>query len=414
MSPLNGDLHEDMGRQKGLLSHIFTHHNVIKEGILGLLFAVIAASVAGLFLSSFREMLLLLPGLIMIVPGAINMRGTIYGSLSSRLCSAFHLGTIERFKWGDPLLKENTHTSFLQGAFLSVVLACFAKLVSIFLGIETISIFSFVLISFLGSMLAGVLLLAATYFVAFAAYHHGWNPDNVTVPIITSLGDVLTIPCILLAAFVVMKLPFLREASIGLLAFLFISFAFIIYRERVRESLLMKTLPILLLCAGFSVFSGLQLEYKLAQLAIVPVFLLMVPAFLGQGGNIGGIFAVRLSAALHTGLLPSDYKLSKELVHEIISAYFLAFFAFPLVGVLTYFVSNIAGISGASFLSMVGVSLLAGLLLVTIVLVYTSILSLYLFRHADLDNFMVPIVTSTADIVGVLCLLVVLILSGII
>ena len=414
MNPLNGDLKEVSGRQNGLLSHFISYHNVLKEGFIGLLFAVITASMAGLFLSSYREMLLLLPGLIIIVPGAINMRGTIYGSLSSRLCSALHLGTLERFKWDDPVLKKNTRTSFLQGAFLSVVLAFFAKLASIFLGIETISFFSFVLISFIGSMLAGVVLLAATYFVAFASYHHGWNPDNVTIPIITSLGDMITIPCILLAALVVMRMPALPEISIGLLALLLALFAYIVYKERVKESLLMKTIPILLLCAGFSVFSGLQLEYKFSQLAVVPIFLMMVPAFLGQGGNIGGIFSVRLSTALHTGLLFADFKLSKELVHEITSAYLLAIFAFPLVGILTYFIARFAGIGGASLLSTVVISLVAGLLLVTIVIAYTAILSLYIFRYADPDNFMIPIITSTADIIGVFCLLVVLLAAGII
>ena len=88
--------------------------------------------------------------------------------------------------------------------------------------------------------------------------------------------------------------------------------------------------------------------------------------------------------------------------------------AFPLVGILTYFIARFAGIGGASLLSTVVISLVAGLLLVTIVIAYTAILSLYIFRYADPDNFMIPIITSTADIIGVFCLLVVLLAAGII
>jgi mgtE-like transporter len=47
-----------------------------------------------------------------------------------------------------------------------------------------------------GGILAGVLLLGITILVARLSVAHGWDMDNIAAPILTAVGDILTLPCL--------------------------------------------------------------------------------------------------------------------------------------------------------------------------------------------------------------------------
>jgi mgtE-like transporter len=57
----------------------------------------------------------------------------------------------------------------------------------------------FTVISVLGGIFSGALLLPATILISIKSYENGWDPDNVTTPLIAASGDLFTIPSILLA-----------------------------------------------------------------------------------------------------------------------------------------------------------------------------------------------------------------------
>src|SRR3989344_470218 len=64
----------------------------IVEGFFALFISIITAVSAGILLGKYQETLLLLPGLIIMIPPALGMRGNLYTSLGSRLGSALHMG----------------------------------------------------------------------------------------------------------------------------------------------------------------------------------------------------------------------------------------------------------------------------------------------------------------------------------
>ena len=80
---------------------------LLKESFTSLLLSAVTAVFAGIFLGTFKELFILLPGLIVLIPAAIGMRGNIFAALGSRLGSAFHLGTITRFSMKNPTIKNN-------------------------------------------------------------------------------------------------------------------------------------------------------------------------------------------------------------------------------------------------------------------------------------------------------------------
>jgi len=79
------------------INYLRSSSKSLKQSIIVLLISSITAIIAGLFLGYSKEILLILPGLIILLPGAIDMRGSIFAALGSRLSSSLHLGLVERF-----------------------------------------------------------------------------------------------------------------------------------------------------------------------------------------------------------------------------------------------------------------------------------------------------------------------------
>src|ERR1043165_10006263 len=65
----------------------------IRAGFFALLIASGGALVTGLTLASITNTLTTLPGLFILIPAAIGMRGNIFGALGSRLGPQIHAGT---------------------------------------------------------------------------------------------------------------------------------------------------------------------------------------------------------------------------------------------------------------------------------------------------------------------------------
>lgn len=66
------------------------HSSVIKESLIALLICAIGDLCAGIILGKMTFFLEAFPGLLVIIPGAIGMRGNIFGSFASRLSTNLH------------------------------------------------------------------------------------------------------------------------------------------------------------------------------------------------------------------------------------------------------------------------------------------------------------------------------------
>ena len=61
------------------------HDSVIKESFIALLICALGDLFAGIVLGKMTFFLETFPGLLVIIPGAIGMRGNIFGSFASRI-----------------------------------------------------------------------------------------------------------------------------------------------------------------------------------------------------------------------------------------------------------------------------------------------------------------------------------------
>ena len=104
---------------------------------------------AGATLGFMTNTLTLLPGLMVLIPPAIGMRGNIFGALGSRLGTAMHIGTFEfSFRRGS-ILRQNMESSLLLTLIVSFLMGVLAKIMAEAFGISSTRQ-EFVFISVLG------------------------------------------------------------------------------------------------------------------------------------------------------------------------------------------------------------------------------------------------------------------------
>ncbi|HEX4531749.1 MAG TPA: divalent cation transporter, partial [Acidimicrobiia bacterium] len=79
----------------------------VRAGFYALLLSSGGDLIAGLTLGSITGTLTALPGLLVLVPAAIGMRGNVFGALGSRLGTAVHTGTFRMSARLDTLVGQN-------------------------------------------------------------------------------------------------------------------------------------------------------------------------------------------------------------------------------------------------------------------------------------------------------------------
>ena len=166
------------------------------------------------------------------------------------------------------------------------------------------------------------------------------------------------------------------------------------------------TLPVLLLLTVVAVGSGLVLESFESALIKHPALLVLVPVTIGTAGNLGSLLASRLSTAFHLGTLsfaPRDEHLAGNAVATVV----LALTLFPLIGVGAWGLSVVTTGADLPLRTVVLIAFTSGAGL-SVFAVFVTVLSTYgAYRLGlDPDDVVIPVVTNTCDVLGVVMLFV--------
>src|SRR5580765_6271029 len=141
----------------------------VRAGFFALLISSGGDLVTGLTLASITGTLTKLPGLFILIPAAIGMRGNIFGALGSRLGTQIHAGTFRVSSRVDTVFGQNVAAAILLSLSISAVLAVLAKVVSsAFVSTPTISVVDYMVNSVVGAILSSIVVLVIT--VAVAAF----------------------------------------------------------------------------------------------------------------------------------------------------------------------------------------------------------------------------------------------------
>jgi len=163
-------------------------------------------------------------------------------------------------------------------------------------------------------------------------------------------------------------------------------------------------LPVLLVMTMVEVGSGLVLGGFEAQLYQYPTLLVLVPVTIGTAGNLGSILASRLSTAFHLGTLdfsPTDEALAGNAVATVA----LAVTLFPVVGIGAWVLQSLLGETQLGVGIVVWISLASGVILAVLAVVITLGATYAAYRsELDPDDVVIPVVTNTCDVLGVVVL----------
>ena len=390
--------------------------STLKEGFSGLLLMSLMSLVAGIVLGMMTGALESLPGLILLITPAIGMRGNIFGAMGSRLGTALHTGMFSTSLKPYSILSQNIYASMINTVLISFALGLMAWGVALLLKIESIGMVEFVLISMIGGIISSFFVLIITVGVAVTGHNRGWDIDNMSAPIITAAGDMVTLPALFLAVILI------GGNSTGYHTILFILFgvlatACLLLTIRsgfdIMRGIIYESVPMLLIAGFMSTLAGLIINSRLEGFLMLPALLVMVPLFLEDNNALGGILTSRLSSMLHTGMFDPGMFPGKQIIPNFLLIYIYSLVVFPLVGVSAYAASILIGIGSPGLGSMIFISTSAGLIAVTIVNLVGYYVAITAHKlRLDPDNHSIPMMSSIVDASGAMCLVAVLMLVG--
>lgn len=403
-------------RAQRLWAYWRAEQRTLRQGLVALALSTLAGFVAGLTLAHITGTLQELPGLIVLIPAAVGMKGTIFGAIGARLGTANVAGLLEPTLRPGSVLQRNVYVAVVTTFSSALWLAVLSVLASAAFGEPSISLWRLATVSIVGGAIGSGLILMITLALSVLSSRRGWDLDSVSTPMVTALGDMTTLPSLFLATFLLRSdLIAVPAAVISIGVALYAAVRSYTVADRVIRRIVLEMTAVILLTPILDVLAGSLLRARQDQLVAVPVLLALIPPFVSQAGALGGIFASRTASKLQIGVITARGlpEIPALVDASIVSALSLAVFA--MVGVVAFVLGVATDLVGMpSFQALVGGTILSGLVVTPITLVASYYLAIGTFRFGlDPDNQSVPIITSAMDLAGVATVLYVMTSLGV-
>ncbi|MEZ5281833.1 MAG: magnesium transporter [Acidimicrobiales bacterium] len=374
----------------------------VAQSLSALTISSVTAVGAGLALSAMTGTLAEIPGLLVLVPAAIGMRGNIFGALGSRLATAIHTGSFAISRRVDTVVGQNVVGALLLSGSIAIVLAGLARVAAAAFGLASAPVADLVVVSFVGASLSSLVVLVFTLALASASVSRNWDLDNVNAPLVSAVGDVVTLPALFVGAQLVGIELFTPGFAVVALVASAAAFVLVVRSQlALLAEIVRESLPVLVLAGVLVTIAGVAIEHRFEAFEEQPALLILVPAALSGAGAIGGILASQLSSKLHLGVIDTARFPQPAARRDIAVAGAIAVPVFVLNGVLAEVASILGNRPGPGLVDMVAISLTGGLLATCAVVIIAYYGAVAAVRFGvDPDTYGIPIVTSVVDLVG--------------
>jgi len=172
--------------------HTTFFKKVLRESNFGLIYALILSSIAGILLDKMTPVLKMYPALLIAWPAMLTTVGDAGSITSSILTTKLHIGELK---------PELMDTFFVYGTvMMRVILPPFTLALVIYLFISDLLTFTFSTDSIvflftvvpLSAYISFLMIQILSVAVAIISYEKGLDPDNVSIPIVTSSSDCIS------------------------------------------------------------------------------------------------------------------------------------------------------------------------------------------------------------------------------
>lgn len=383
-------------------------------GLLALVIAGTADLIAGFFLVSMEEYILMVPGMMVLIYAAIGMRGNIFGAMGSRLGTSIHLGTFHMTFKKKSVLRSNVESAMALTLLMSVIMAVVGWIIVYVMMGESYDFLKFIFISTFGGLLAGMLVMVVNISIVFVGSKRNWDVDNITAPLIAAAGDVITVPMIFIATLLAVNLDDI-VCQIGAVVLVVLTIALtlsIVMRKSKRKRkkdeakrIIVQSMPILLACVFLELATGLLIENEEEKLIEYAVLMLMMTAFLNEGNALSGMLTSRIGSMFHMGTMPRTPLPPREAGENFFIMYILAFITF-------LYIMGVAFLCQPDDLELLTLTMIV-MFAATIITTIINLLSYYVASAAvrfnlDPDDHCIPITSSIMDVVSTVVLMAVI------
>ncbi|MEF8885952.1 MAG: magnesium transporter [Haloarculaceae archaeon] len=154
---------------------------------------------SGLALGSFEATLLRYPSLLVLVPVTIGTAGNLGSVLSARLSTNVHLGLLA-FSPADDRLVGNAVASVLLAVTVFPVVGAGAWAVTRATGTARLAAGTVVAVAGVSGLALAVLVVVVALASTYAAVRFELDPDDVVIPTVTNVCDVLGVVVLVVAS----------------------------------------------------------------------------------------------------------------------------------------------------------------------------------------------------------------------
>ena len=370
------------------MSHHLVDVKMVRESFIALFLALIADSFAGVLLNRSIWVFNAIPGLLMILPALLDMRGNIYGAQISRLSSKLHLGEIKGMK--DEEVRINIVASIALAftvSYVVILLMWGAFYITTGVLIFILLILTIVLTS---NFFTSSILTPVAAYISVKSYEKKWNPDNIGVPLISAIGDFMVVFFMIFSALLILWMP---HFLIYVLLLTWLFYTFYIFLKTIKSTegkrIYRESFVVLIIVGMLELVTGGMWEgYKIA------ILLLILPPFQETIGNIGSVLSARLSSFIYLGYIePGFVPHGEHFWRDVVSTFILTIIMSSIVAGLAFFY--------AMDFRIVWVIFIAGLIAATLLIIISYYLTYFSIKlKIDPDNTVIPIITTLADIIG--------------
>ena len=365
--------------------------SAFKVSLPSLIVSLVIGFFGGTFLGKYLDRIRRdYPGLLVILPGMMGLRGNVFSSMASRFSTMLYLGELKP-SVKDRKVLENVVIAML----LSLIPVTLLWAIGVIRGVRYHAIeILFIVIG--STILVSLILGYFTAGITILAFRRDVDPDSLAAPLVASMGDLLTIPTlvgfILLLERNSMEFWALNGFSVLMLFFL-LAFSRVGPSKFKEYKQLFTTITAL---AMLSLVSGFTLERFSGLIASSVILGFAYPSILSSFGNYGSIIAAKTSTKLNLGEIRGY--LSREPFEEI----FALLLTTPIIGLLI----NLFSLAIAYLLLREEPRFAFELALTypfmaLFIMLYAYSISYVLFQHnIDPDSVAIPLIANNSDIFG--------------
>ncbi|CAM0138482.1 hypothetical protein VKS41_007097 [Umbelopsis sp. WA50703] len=371
-------------------------HHLASQALPSLLISVAGLVIAGWLMDIFQHWTVFtqVSELFILVPVLLNLKGNLEMNLAARFSTSANLGDLDNKTTRNALVWGNLSLLQVQ----ALIAGSIAGLFSFILGLVThpndanslpesmLMISSSMLSAAMSSFVLGVFMCA----LIIISRMFRINPDNIACPMASSLGDVVTLVILAGCSHALLaSLDTLFSTLLFLIMIISIPFfSRAVWKNKFVKDLLWSGWTPIIAAMFISSLAGLVLEHYVEQYKGLAM---LTPILDGLAGNLGSIYASRISTSLHVGRV-EDYDrvewtlLAMNIPVQVVFLFIiwvlnLGHLDFTIWFFLTYF--------------------LVSMLCTWLALKMGKYMTLAFWkRNYDPDNYVLPYLTATIDVIG--------------